>query len=162
MGKGWRYTLSSERLIIALGRLAEKDGAAGEKAKSLIDWHYEFDGLTRKQTVYAERLIIRGKQKDKVKRKKKYYLYAIGDKMRVKLGYSSNINRRIKNLQTASAKKLECKWRFFCGDDEENAREMEKKLHRSCDAHHVRGEWFRWTCMERVYGFKAPRKNRCP
>lgn len=150
-----------ERLLINLGHIAESDSSYSEKARSLIDWYYEHDELTKKQLSFIHTMITNTRQRKKDKKDKDkggYKLYAIDDGVNVKLGYASNPQARLKGLQTGNAKKLILLWTYPAGDYEGIARKLERMLHRYCKKYRRRGEWFSKDCLPRVQKFEIKRK----
>lgn len=77
----------------------------------------------------------------------RHYLYGISDGEFIKIGMSKNYEERMKNLQTSTPNKLSLVWCCYVSEDSREARRQEKKLHRACKAHHVRGEWFTRGCV---------------
>lgn len=117
-----------------------------ESARSLITWHLRHKTLTDKQLRYADVMVFRMKGKEKAAKERqtpeKFWLYAIRSDDAVKLGVSNNPSKRLKTLQTSHNKKLRVVWRYYVGNDRKEATKLEKKLHRFCNEHHQRGEWF--------------------
>lgn len=64
------------------------------------------------------------------------YVYFIKSKDKVKIGYSTNIKRRIKELSICNPEKLELIY-FIPGN-----KNLEWSLHNRFDFQHIRGEWF--------------------
>jgi len=59
----------------------------------------------------------------------------------IKIGKSSNINKRLKSLQTGNPRKLTLMATIKCTTPN-NAHRLESKLHLMFKADRVRGEWF--------------------
>lgn len=117
-----------------------------DSARSLLTWYLRHKSLTDKQLRYADVLVFRMKGKNKAVKEKqtpdKFWLYAIRSDDAVKLGVSNNPNKRLKALQTSHNKTLRVVWRYYVGNDRKEAGKIEKRLHRFCNDHHQRGEWF--------------------
>lgn len=74
---------------------------------------------------------------------KKGYVYFINDGIgHMKIGVSDDPDRRIKELQTGNANKLELYY-LLCVDSMDEAYEVEAILHNNFAADHMYGEWFR-------------------
>ena len=121
----------------------------------LINWYGEHKSWTKKQRSFA-RLLVK-KSEEKPVASKGFYLYAIGDGQAIKLGYSSDLKKRLKALQTAHPKTLRIYWRQYVADNETAARKAEKKLHRYCQNEKLRGEWFGHGVMQKVKRFRIER-----
>ena len=125
-------------------------------AHSLIRYHLQRNGLTPSQWDYADIIIKKSEALNNPKQlEEKQYLYGITDGTMIKLGMSSNINKRLKALQTSNPKTLSVKWEFYTGRNSKVARSLEKKLHRRCSKYRVRGEWFKIGCFELVKVFRG-------
>lgn len=59
----------------------------------------------------------------------------------VKIGFSHNPEKRLGGLKDSMLDKLELLGYISCG---ENARKVEKELHRTFKQFHIKGEWFRY------------------
>lgn len=64
------------------------------------------------------------------------HVYLISDGEYTKVGFSTDPEKRLKQLQTAHPKKLKLVGLF------EADREVETLLHEELTDHHVRGEWY--------------------
>lgn len=142
----------------ALHDIVKKRGDNSDKASSLITWYLRNQFWTDKQFAFAQTLVTL-KAKRKIKQRKtiaerKHHLYAISDGESIKLGYSCNIGKRIKALQTATGRDLSLVWKFYVGKGSEAARRCEKQLHRFCKKHHIKGEWYRNEALEMCQTFK--------
>lgn len=60
----------------------------------------------------------------------------------VKIGVTSNAERRLKSLQTGSPFKLHCTALIPC-KSKESAYDLESFLHKQLSRHRMEGEWFR-------------------
>ena len=76
----------------------------------------------------------------------------------IKIGYSSDIRKRIAAMQTGCPQTLKCVWKYYAGSIESDAKSLEKKLHRYCKKHHVRGEWYKKDCMAIIEQFSVKEK----
>lgn len=79
-----------------------------------------------------------------------FYLYGIMADDKLKLGYSKDPASRLKNLQTAHAGEVKIVWTTGPIDDQQSARDNERKLHRFCGDHHIRGEWFDLDALQHI------------
>ena len=156
----------SDKILIQLQDIASKGQKDASAANSLKMWYLEHKSWTTKQWAYARALAARSKDKTakKLAKSRKLYLYAITDGTAVKLGYSSDINKRIKAMQTGHPAHLKAIWKYYTGTNEAQAQNLEKKLHRCCKTHRIRGEWFRLGAMNIVEQFKikhSASRDRC-
>ena len=125
-------------------------------------WYIENGCWTKKQLSYVKALVRRFKDggSKKAKKERKYQLYAITDGHSVKLGYSSDVRRRMSSMQTGHPETLKCIWKFYTGKNEDQAKRLEKKLHRFCKKYAKRGEWFEMGCMPLVEKFSTTEKTK--
>ena len=65
------------------------------------------------------------------------YIYAITNGTQIKIGYSGNVKRRLKQLNTGSADKLYILCTFIGG------RELEQEIHIKFGYNRINGEWFK-------------------
>ena len=142
------------KLLIRLHGVAAGEDYKAEKARSLLNYYFRHGRLSVKQRVFASKLIGGSPKTKKAEKKTDYFLYAIDDGLNVKLGYSANPRKRLKELQTGAASTLRVVWRYKVGDARSIAAKAERKLHRLCRKHRKRGEWFDRDCMELVKGFQ--------
>ena len=127
-----------------------------ENVKSLLSW-FKLNGyFTKAQMSLAKNLTYVKKKPAVVK---KHYLYAISNGEQVKLGMSSNINGRLKTLQTSSPNELVLLWRYYIANTPVEAIRIEKMLHRACKEFHIRGEWFKMECINTVNKFNPNKKH---
>jgi hypothetical protein len=61
-----------------------------------------------------------------------------GEGVHVKIGFTTDVEERLRTLQTGNPKELNIQG-LFNGD-----RDTEKELHELFEAFHVRGEWYRY------------------
>lgn len=74
------------------------------------------------------------------------YLYVIGNcTNKQKIGFSANVEKRLKSLQTGNPDKLEIHHKILCKG---NHRELEKKIHQELSYKRLSGEWFSMTPEE--------------
>lgn len=142
---------ANEEILEKLHKMVREGHDKADVAHSLIQWYMENKYWTEKQLAFAKAISSRKKRKAPVR--KKYNLYAIQAGYRVKLGYSHNPKKRLKEIQTGSPDHLKLLWTYYVGDDEKTAMQKEKKLHRVCKKYHVRGEWYDIRCMDLVQEF---------
>ena len=151
------HLADNDRLLSELQRMIEGGHDKAHIAQSLTSWYLDHKSWTKKQLDYVKVLVKMPKVK-KVVKAKKYHLYAIASKSEVKLGFSCDISKRIKTFQTARAEILTCDWRYYVGREEAEAKKQEKRLHRFCKKHHIRGEWYKPECMILVKQFGVKEK----
>lgn len=148
---------SEERLLASLYEVVKRKSEKSRDAMGLISWYMANKMWTEKQKYFARSIINNESMKEKLRKKsqsnKKHYLYAISNGEQVKLGFSCNIEKRLKTLQTSSPCKLEEIWRFYVGKGPTTARSAERKLHRFCKKHHISGEWYSCDVAELVKTF---------
>lgn len=137
-------------IMTRLTKMAETGHQDALTAVSMIDWYKANNYWTAKQYAYIKSLIYR---KKKVLKKGKFYLYAIKAGGLVKLGYSCDVRRRLKAMQTSCLDALSIQWKCYAGQSEKDAKKAEKQLHRYCKKHHYRGEWYKIACLGRVKNF---------
>jgi predicted GIY-YIG superfamily endonuclease len=87
----------------------------------------------------------------------KYYIYIItSDRRHFKIGYTNDISKRVKSLQTGNPKELSLDILIEVGS-ERQAFNYEQYLHEMFRAFRVKGEWFSYKIKE--YGMKSKRKQ---
>ena len=69
---------------------------------------------------------------------KKTKIYLISDGTFIKIGITSNIRKRIKNLQTGNPNKLKVIFTYYV----DNAEQLEMELHKKFKRKRKAGEWF--------------------
>lgn len=67
------------------------------------------------------------------------YFIQAGENGPIKIGRSNDVEKRLKQLQTASAEKLKILWKY----DVENDKKVESELHKQLQHERIDGEWFR-------------------
>ena len=151
------YLTGNEKMLEKLHSVVRSKGSNSDKAQSLILWFMANKMWTEKQVAYIK-TIIKVSESEKTKKKtaaeeKKHHLYAISDGVYLKLGYSCNIGRRIKSMQTSNGKPLQLKWKMYTGKGPKLARTAEKRLHRFMKKYHVTGEWYQLECFDKLQSF---------
>ena len=68
--------------------------------------------------------------------KKKGYVYFIKCRDKIKIGYSTNVEKRIKQLSVGNGEKLELIYKI------QSDRYLETILHKKYRNYHISGEWF--------------------
>lgn len=146
----------AEQVLIGLEKIYKSGSEDARTAHSLASWWLEHKSWTTAQWSYAKSLIAKSKRK-KVSptKKKKYYVYAITDGEFVKIGYSNDVPKRMKSMQTGHPKRLDCIWKYYAGDKPADAIRIEGKLHRYCKKHRVRGEWFSMASVKMIDNFSV-------
>ncbi len=129
------------------------------RAHSLYDWWKKHGSLTNKQWAFAKLLLNWFYSNEHQKKKTKsgdrqYYLYAISDQRSIKLGFSLDPQKRLKQLQVGHPLPLSIIWKLSVGPERMCAEEYEKKLHRYCGKYKERGEWFSYGCLPLIKEFK--------
>jgi predicted GIY-YIG superfamily endonuclease len=77
------------------------------------------------------------------------FLYVIGNNTnRQKIGFSADVDRRLKTLQTGNPDKLNIHYFIECEDSK--VRKLEKKLHKELSYKRLNGEWFNMTPKEAI------------
>lgn len=161
--KRTKITLTAhEQMLVGLEKVAKSKSENATAARSLVSWYLANHFWTEKQAAYAKSLIgnedhLQGALRRAIK---KYQLYAVSDGDQLKIGFSSNIGKRINSMQTGHPKILVCKWKFYVGRTTQEARSAEKLLHRACKKYKVRGEWFSMEAMPVIEAFK-PKEASC-
>lgn len=87
-----------------------------------------------------------------------HYLYAVTDGDRIKVGFSSDVGARLKDLQTGCPGALRVVWTCYCAESRGEARTQERKLHRAISRFRSRGEWHDKACMAVVSSWEV--RNR--
>lgn len=152
-----------EKLVVKMKILASRKSTGDAKRKvvdSLLRWYVVNHYLTSAQTRLASSLVAKSQVKEV--KKVKHYLYAISDGVSIKLGMSSNVQNRLKALQTSNSSQLVVLWKYYAADNSKGAIQAERKLHTACKKYKIRGEWFKYECLDVVRQFNPNRKNSCP
>jgi hypothetical protein len=77
------------------------------------------------------------------------FLYVIGTNERYqKIGFSANVERRLKSLQTGNPDKLAI--HHVEPVPKEQVRLLERKIHKELSYYRLKGEWFNLTSQEAV------------
>ena len=75
------------------------------------------------------------------------YLYVIGnDTDRQKIGFSKDVEKRLKTLQTGNPDKLKIHYKIECPSNKTIS--LEKKIHTELSYKRLKGEWFDMTPQE--------------
>lgn len=111
------------RLVDRLGRTQKANFVTEQQALYLLN-------RSNKEKAYN----IRGSKRDI----KPDYIYLIRVNEYIKIGYSNNINGRLRQIQTDSPYEVE----LVLSIKVDNGRNIEKYLHSYFKAKRVRGEWF--------------------
>jgi hypothetical protein len=153
----------SERVAYRLD-IIKNSSQLSEKEKEIISSLLRYflinNELTVKQISLAESLIIKHKVGLAPKRQmeRKYYLYAIATDRDVKLGFSVDPSKRLKDLQTSNSRILRILWKCYTGSKRSEAVNNERKLHSICKQYKINREWFEFGCMKLVRQFKPKYK----
>lgn len=77
-----------------------------------------------------------------------YHVYFLLPKIkrpdRVKIGFTDNLARRIRQLTNQCGQELVCIYSIDCAE-EQFARDIEKYLHEAFNDYRLKGEWFKFT-----------------
>jgi len=72
------------------------------------------------------------------------FLYVIGNNTnRQKIGFSKDVSKRLKQLQTGNPDELFVHYKIECSTDK--TRQLEKKIHLELSYKRLSGEWFNMT-----------------
>ena len=71
------------------------------------------------------------------------FIYVIGTSEKVKIGYTGDLETRLRALQCGNPDKLQVYHTALVPED--RALIMERKIHRELGHYRIRGEWFRMT-----------------
>lgn len=159
MGKRFK-TNKFYTLLKHLEKVSKLKNADSPSARISLNYYARNGYLTAVMKKEAARLVDSNWDMIKPKRiNKRHYLYAISDGEYIKIGMSSSIKKRIRTLQTGSARPLKQVWQCYAGEDDKEARGCEKKLHRAIKRYAVSGEWFKPDCMSIVDGWRVRSLN---
>lgn len=123
------------RLDRECGLLASEDDRAF--ARSLLDQFNRTGGLSDKQWFWVAKL-CQAKKHGPIA---EYCVYGIQAGDELKIGMSNDPEKRAKAIQTGNAHQVKVVWVHRC-ESRGKALVQEKKLHRYCKEHWIRGEWF--------------------
>ena len=87
------------------------------------------------------------------------YVYIIKADTFVKIGYSKNPEKRLKEMQTGSPHDLKLIAKFPY-ETKESAAAKEKEFHLLFSAWHHRGEWFYSRCMQTAFNMRPEEETR--
>ena len=77
------------------------------------------------------------------------YLYVIGNNTdKQKIGFSKDVNKRLKTLQTGNPDELKIHYTIECPS--EKTRKLEKKIHTELSYKKLKGEWFAMSPTEAI------------
>lgn len=148
------HLAESDKLLVELQKIIDKGLPDREKARSFIQWWFVNKSWTEKQWMYIKHLIAKNKPKPKEEKERKYKIYAVSDSTALKIGFTSDIGKRIKQMQTGHPTRLELVWALYTGKDRQEAIRVEKLIHRFCKKEHIRGEWFKLSALKRLEEFR--------
>ena len=98
----------------------------------------------------------------KYKASDKVFIYCISDDEFVKVGMSKRVDKRLKQLQTSSARELVVTLVIPCSCSAQ-AIMRERQIHKSAKRYMVRGEWFTEDVMENKYLVRYKKQGlACP
>lgn len=151
----------SDKLLEGLYEISKAGTANSEKARSFINWWLSNQSWTENQWAYIRHLIAdHWKPKVKLEVDRKYHLYAISDGTALKIGFSCDIPKRCKSMQTGHPTKLKVVWKYYVGKDRKEAMKLEGALHRFCKKERIRGEWFTLSASIKLEKFQVKRTDK--
>lgn len=156
----------AEQMLVKLQKMSEDGKESYLEARSLLKWWLVHKSWTESQWKFVKFLTYaqdNGKEEKKLRKitkQKKYYLYAISDNTAIKIGYSCEVSKRLKALQTGHPTPLSLVWKHYVGKSEAFALKQEKKLHRYCKKYKVRGEWFKTEALELVKCWRVSEESK--
>ena len=160
MSKGYK-TKSKEPLIekiYAIARSSENQ-IYRRDAGEMVEFYIRNGFLPTQMKMRAREIIgidmPEAPKQEKQARLGRHYLYAVMGEGRMKLGYSTNPKGRLRSLQVASCDTLKLVWQTYAGDDENEAKRQEKKLHRTVRQFRIKGEWYDPKCLYQVKMFRV-------
>lgn len=148
------HLAESDKMLVDLQSIIDKGLPEREKARSFIQWWFANKYWTQSQWMYVKHLVHRSKKPKKQEVERKYQIYAISDSTALKIGFSSDIRKRIKQMQTGHPAKLELLWKLYVGTEREYAVKVEKMIHRLCEKERIRGEWFKLSAAKKLQEFR--------
>lgn len=155
------HLTESDKLLEGLQEISRARAENSEKARSFINWWLANQSWTENQWSYIRHLVAGHRKPRKVLVvDRKYHLYAISDGTALKIGFSCDIPKRCKSMQTGHPTKLKVVWKYYVGRERAQAFKMEQALHRFCKSHRIRGEWFDLAVYEKLPDFKLKPKMR--
>lgn len=134
---------TTDRMITTLDRVCKKSLNADDRqaARSLITFWLRNHFLTPKQYSLVSIIIARYKKQGDDVGIGTYFCYLIRGGDYVKIGFCTNVQKRMAGIQTGNPCKLELVGKRPCNSEKE-ARFLERKLHRLCKRFSCQGEWF--------------------
>lgn len=152
------HLCESDKLLVGLQDIVNSGSPRSDKASSFISWWFVNKSWTKAQWEYIRHLIHDHKKKKTLKLKDcKYHIYAISDGSALKIGFSSDITKRCKTMQTSHPKKLKVVWKYYVGRDRKEAAKVESAVHRYCKKERIRGEWFTMDARKKLENFTIKR-----
>ena len=124
-----------------LANLSRSDDECKPIAKSLLKFYRTHGYLTDKQRVLVNQLSEKKKAKFST-RKARFFVYAITDEKRVKIGISKDVKKRLTQLQTSTPRKLRVVDFIDVGANKNNAWGKERRAHMFFSKFRISGEWF--------------------
>lgn len=151
----------SNKLLEGLQEISRDGTANSEKARSFINWWLSNQSWTENQWAYIRHLIADHRNpKVKLEVDRKYHLYAISDGTALKIGFSCDIPKRCKAMQTGHPTKLKVVWKYYVGKERKEAMKLEAALHRFCKKERIRGEWFMLSASIKLEKFQVKRTEK--
>lgn len=151
----------SDILLKGLQDISRAGTVNSERARSFINWWLSNKSWTENQWAYIRHLIADHRKPKKVLNvDRKYHLYAISDGTALKIGFSCDIPKRCKAMQTGHPIKLKVAWKYYVGMDRKEAIKLEAALHRFCKKERIRGEWFMLSAAAKLEKFQVKRTDK--
>lgn len=138
------------KLVSNLERAARRlmNPEDAKKARSLCGWYRSKGFLTTKQSALGHHLLsLLNEPKDESYTTEPHFIYLISDGEHVKIGFSKDPRKRMKDMQTSNAKPLRIV-RAFEVIGKSAAKAHERTLHSKFKAHRLKGEWFDMEVMD--------------
>lgn len=124
--------------------------------RDLLATYRRKGSLTPNQWEWVSKMVARGRRiRHLAGDEEKFYLYAIEGERDVRLGFSTDVHQRRRELQVSRSDELRIFWTCLVPGGLQEAKKAERKLHRFLKDQHIRGEWFHPECLERIRDFKV-------
>ena len=150
------HLTESDKLLQGLHEISKAGTPNSEKARSFINWWLANQSWTTAQWSYVRHLIEDHKKpKTKISIDRKYHVYGISDGTAIKIGFSCDIPKRCKAMQTGHPTKLKVVWKYYVGKEKKEAMKLEAMIHRYCKKERIRGEWFSLSALSKLENFRV-------
>jgi len=147
-----------ERLIVRLHEVSLGDSDDKEAATSLYTWQLRNSGsLTKDQENLAKVIVYRNKTK-RPSYTSSHYVYVMRSGDAIKIGITSQLEKRKKGLQTANSHRVDIIAALLVGTRFQ-AEKIEKIYHKAFKAFRLNGEWFELTALNDVMNYDIKGKT---